>query len=125
MDGSNLPQVEMFPYQGVESRISKKGNLGFQDMLPDWGICITNAGFFFMIPWMVPIYHNWKCFHTRVWKLEFPRKENWISKICYQTGVFVFPRPLHESKDQVLNVFTVNVPHMESQLPRKGILHCY
>ena len=46
MDGSNLPQVEMFPHQGVESRISKKGNLGFQDMLPDWGICITNAGFF-------------------------------------------------------------------------------
>ena len=46
MDGSNLPQVEMFPHQGVESRISKKGNLGFQDMLPDWGICIANAGFF-------------------------------------------------------------------------------
>ena len=102
MDGSNLPQVEMFPHQGVESRISKKGNLGFQDMLPDWGICITNAGFFFMIPWMVPIYHNCKCLQTRMWKLEFPRKENWISKICYQTRVFVFPRPLHESKDQVL-----------------------
>ena len=44
-----------------------------------------------MIPWMVPIYHKWKCFHTRVWKVEFPRKEIWVSKICYQTGVFVLP----------------------------------